>query len=33
MKELREHLRSDLKALRYLDALSAGDLEEVSALW
>jgi hypothetical protein len=33
MKELRKHLRRDLKALRYLDALNAGDLEAVSALW
>ncbi len=33
MKEPRNHLASDLKALRYLDALNAGDLEAVSALW
>jgi hypothetical protein len=33
MKEPRNHLPGDLKALRYLDALNAGDLETVSALW
>jgi hypothetical protein len=33
MKEPRNHLPGDLKALRYLDALDAGDLEAVSALW
>jgi len=33
MKEPRNHLPSDLKALRYLDALNAGDLEAVAALW
>ena len=33
MKEPRNHLAGDLKALRYLDALNAGDLETVSALW
>ena len=33
MKEPRNHLAGDLKALRYLDALNAGDLEAVSALW
>ena len=33
MKEPRNHLPRDLKALRYLDALNAGDLEAVSALW
>jgi hypothetical protein len=29
----RDHLPRDLKALRYLDALNAGDLEAVAALW
>jgi hypothetical protein len=33
MKEPRDHLPRDLKALRYLDALNAGDLEAVSTLW
>jgi hypothetical protein len=33
MKEPRNHLPLDLKALRYLDALDAGDLEAVAALW
>jgi hypothetical protein len=33
MKEPRNHLPRDLKALRYLDALNAGDLEAVSTLW
>ena len=33
MKEPRNHLPRDLEALRYLDALNAGDLEAVSALW
>jgi hypothetical protein len=33
MKASREHLPADLKAIRYLDALDAGDLEVVSALW
>jgi hypothetical protein len=33
MKDPRNHLPRDLKALRYLDALNAGDLEVVSALW
>ena len=33
MKEPRNHLPRDLKALRYLDALNAGDLEAVAALW
>jgi hypothetical protein len=33
MKEPRNHLPGDLKALRYLDALNAGDLEAVSTLW
>jgi hypothetical protein len=33
MKEPRHHLAGDLKALRYLDALNAGYLETVSALW
>ena len=28
-----KHLRGDLQALRYLDALDAGDLETVAALW
>jgi hypothetical protein len=27
------HLRRDLQALRYLDALDAGDLETVAAMW
>ena len=33
MKEPPNHLSRDLEALRYLDALNAGDLEAVSALW
>jgi hypothetical protein len=33
MKEPRNHLPRDLKTLRYLDALNAGDLETVSTLW
>ena len=33
MKEPRSHLSRDLKALRYVDALNAGDLEAVSTLW
>ena len=33
MKEPRNHLPRDLKALSYLDALNAGDLEAVSILW
>jgi hypothetical protein len=33
MKEPRKHLPGDLKALRYLDALNAGDLEAVFDLW
>jgi hypothetical protein len=33
MKEPRNHLPRDLKALQYLDALDAGDLEAVSTLW
>jgi len=33
MKEPQNHLPADLKALRYLDALNAGDLEAVAALW
>jgi hypothetical protein len=33
MKEPGSHLSQDLKALRYLDALDAGDLEAVAALW
>jgi hypothetical protein len=33
MKRPRGHLPRDLKALRYLDALNAGDLEAVAALW
>jgi hypothetical protein len=33
VKEPRKHLHGDLKALRYLDALNAGDLEAVSCLW
>ncbi len=33
MKERRNHLPRDLKALRYLDALNAGDLDAVSNLW
>jgi hypothetical protein len=33
MKEPQNHLPRDLKALRYLDALNAGDLEATSALW
>jgi hypothetical protein len=27
------HLRRDLQALRYLDALDAGDLETIAAMW
>src|SRR5262245_40173920 len=33
MKEPRNHLPRDLKVLRYLDALNAGDLEAVAVLW
>jgi hypothetical protein len=33
MNELRNHLPLDLKALHYMDALNAGDLEAVAALW
>ncbi len=33
MKEPRKHLPGDLKALRYLEALNAADLEAVTALW
>ena len=33
MKERQDHLPRDLQALRYLDALDAGDLETVAALW
>jgi hypothetical protein len=33
MSEPRNHLPRDLKALRYLDALEAGELEAVAALW
>jgi hypothetical protein len=33
MNEPRNHLPRDLKLLRYLDALNAGDLEAVAALW
>ena len=33
MRERRNHLPSDLNALRYLDALNEGDLETVAALW
>ncbi len=33
MKEPRNHLPRDLKAVRYMDALNTGDLEAVSALW
>jgi hypothetical protein len=33
MKETQSHLAGDLKALRYLDALNAGDLEAVAFLW
>ena len=33
MKEPQNHLPRDLKAVRYMDALNAGDLEAVSALW
>ena len=33
MKEPRRLLPDDLKALRYLDALNAGDLEAVARLW
>ena len=33
MKEPRNYLPLDLKALHYLDALDAGDLEAVSTLW
>jgi hypothetical protein len=33
MREPRNHLPRDLQGLRYLDALDAGDLEAVAALW
>jgi tetratricopeptide (TPR) repeat protein len=33
MSERRNHLSHDLDALRFLDALDAGDLEAVAALW
>lgn len=33
MNEPRNHLPQDLKALCYLDALNASDLEAVAALW
>jgi hypothetical protein len=33
MKEPRSDLARDLKALQYTDALDAGDLETVAALW
>ncbi len=33
MKEPRNHLSRDLEALRYMDALNAGDLEAVTAAW
>jgi hypothetical protein len=33
MKDPRNHLPRDLQALRYLDALHAGDLAAVAALW
>jgi len=33
MKEPRNDMPLDLQALRYLDALNAGDLEAVSTLW
>jgi hypothetical protein len=33
MNEPRRHLPGDLKALRYLDALNAGDLATVASLW
>ncbi|HKI19789.1 MAG TPA: hypothetical protein VKA15_18015 [Isosphaeraceae bacterium] len=33
MNEPRKYLPRDLKAMRYLDALNAGDLEAVSTLW
>jgi hypothetical protein len=33
MRLPREYLPQDLKTLRYLDALDAGDLETVAALW
>jgi hypothetical protein len=33
MKVRRDHLPRDLQALRYLDALNAGDLQAVAALW
>jgi hypothetical protein len=33
MSEPRDHLPRDLQALLYLDALDAGDLEAVAALW
>jgi hypothetical protein len=33
MNEPREHLATDLKALRYLDALDTGDLEAAYLLW
>jgi hypothetical protein len=33
MNDPRNLLKSDLKAMRYLDALAAGDLEVVANLW
>jgi hypothetical protein len=33
MNQTRRHLSGDLTALRYLDALNAGDLETVASLW
>ena len=33
MSEPRSHLARDLEAMRYLDALDAGDLDAVAALW
>jgi hypothetical protein len=33
MTEPRNHLTRDLKAVRYLDALNAGDLDAVATLW
>ena len=33
MNEPRNHLPGDLKALRYLDAVNAGDLEAVASHW
>jgi hypothetical protein len=33
MNEPRNHLKADLKAVRYLEALEAGDLEVVANLW